>query len=476
MSLSIRWRLTLWNILAVAAVVLGFGALVYGLLRAALYERLDRSLRTGWQELERDTRLATDRDKRLHYLIGELEEHNNTFSIVYNQAGEAFARTDKLAADSVPPAPAVAPDGPRSFDIDLPIIGRQRALCGSLSLGGQECTVLLLSPLEDVDRSLAQLLAALATAGPVALVLGGGLAYLLARKALAPVQQLHQATAAITADRLDRRLPVANPDDELGRLTQTINAMIARLELSFTEIRRFTADASHELRTPLAVIRAEAEVALHKPLDLAEHQDLLGSILEECGRLTRLTDQLLTLARADAGRPGSCSATVDLTSLVLGAVETIRPLAEIKGVSLQTAGDGTVQVQGDEARLRQVFANLLDNAIKYTPEGGTVRVELGQRGRTALVSVRDTGVGIPPEHLHRVFDRFYRVDKARTRVQGGTGLGLSIAQKVVTDHGGRIELASTPGQGTTCTVILPTDEAKPLVGNGNGPSVQAKGE
>src|SRR5262249_24092120 len=155
----------------------------------------------------------------------------------------------------------------------------------------EEFTVVHLAPLEGVDRELGRLLKVLALAVPVALLLSGALAYLLARKALAPVERLHRATERITADHLDRRLPLANPGDELGRLTQTINAMIARLERSFAEVRRFTADASHELRTPLAAIRTEAEVALRKPLTLADHQQLLGSILEEIERLTRLTDQ-----------------------------------------------------------------------------------------------------------------------------------------------------------------------------------------
>jgi heavy metal sensor kinase len=459
MRVSIRWRLTLWNALAVAAVLVGFGALVYGLLRDALYDRLDRSLLTEWEELKGDRRLAADRDGRLRYHIHEFDEHHHGFCVVYDETGKVHERTEKLAADSVPPLPPDASDPPRLFDTALPLIGRQRALCGSLRVGGRRFTVLFLSPLEDVDRSLGQLLTALATAGPLALVLGGGLAYLLARKSLAPMEDLHRRAEQITAERLDRRLPVANPGDELGRLTRTINAMIARLEDSFAEIRRFTADASHELRTPLAAIRTEAEVALGKPLTAQQHQELLGSILEECGRLTRLTDQLLALAREDAHGPRPAPAPVDLAALVAGVVETMRPLAEARGLPLCQHGNGGARVLGDEGRLRQVFYNLLDNAIKYTPQGGTVEVELERTGQEVVVTVRDTGIGIPVEHLPRVFERFYRVDKARSRAEGGAGLGLSIAQKIVADHGGRIELTSTSGQGTTCTVRLPADQS-----------------
>jgi signal transduction histidine kinase len=233
--------------------------------------------------------------------------------------------------------------------------------------------------------------------------------------------------------------------------------MIARLEQSFTEIRRFTADASHELRTPLTAIRTETEVALKDTLGSADYRDLLGSILEECERLTRLTDQLLSLSREDAGKACQVREPLDLAPLVGGVVETMRPLAQAKGILVQTAGSGPLPIRGDEVRLRQVFFDLLDNAIKYTPEGGRIEVQLARQDQGAAVTFLDTGIGIPPEHLPHVFDRFYRVDKARTRAEGGTGLGLSIAQSIVHAHGGRIEMASTPGQGTTCTVTLPAD-------------------
>jgi heavy metal sensor kinase len=280
------------------------------------------------------------------------------------------------------------------------------------------------------------------------------LGYVLARKALAPMERLRRSTKEITAERLDRRLPVVNPHDELGLLTDTFNAMIGRLERSFAEIRRFTADASHELRTPLTAIHTEAEVALAKPLSLAEHQQLLGSILEECSRLTRLTDQLLALAREDARAARQTQESVNLGTLVGDVAETMRPLAEAKEIRLRVDLNGVAWVSGDAARLREVFFNLLDNGIKYTPEGGEVELRIGHNGPEAVVTVRDTGIGIAAEHLPYVFDRFYRVDKSRSRAEGGTGLGLSIAQSIIVAHGGRIELASIPGQGTICTVRL----------------------
>jgi two-component system, OmpR family, heavy metal sensor histidine kinase CusS len=338
--------------------------------------------------------------------------------------------------------------------VALPLIGRQRALERTFEAGGEELTAVLLAPLADVDRELADLRKALAVAVPAALALAVVPAYLLARKALAPMERLRRLTEEITADRLDRRLPVAHPGDELGRLTATINAMIGRLERSFQEVRRFTADASHELRTPLAAIRTEAEVALARPMSVEEHQQLLGSVLEECDRLGRLTDQLLLLAREDAGAAPP-HGRVELAGLLRGAVEALRPLAEARGLRLAADVAGPLAVRGNEGRLRQVFLNLLDNALKYTPPGGAVATRLRRQGDEAVVEVSDTGVGIAPEHQPRVFDRFYRVDKARSRAEGGTGLGLSIARGIVLAYGGTIGLASEPGRGTTVTVALP---------------------
>jgi heavy metal sensor kinase len=460
MRLSIRWRLTLWNTLALAVVLLGFAALVYALLAGALYEQIDHKLLAGYQRLERDERLSEDRDGRIRHWIDDQWKHERVVCVVYDAQGKVHARTAEVAADSVPASPGAAPGGPHFGTLAVAALGRQRAATGRLRLGDEEFDVMLLAPLEEADHELRELLTALTLAVPAALVASVALGYLLARKALAPVERLRRSTREITAERLDRRLPVANPGDELGALAQTINEMIGRLERSFAEVRRFTADASHELRTPLTAIRTEAEVAIARSPGAAEQNQLLGSILEECERLTRLTDQLLTLSREDAGVARQVCEPVDLTALVADVVDTLRPLAdsgrlELRCVSLAPAG-----VSGDAGRLRQVFLNVLDNAIKYTPEGGRIEVSVEAKGGDALVTVRDTGIGIPAEHLPRVFERFYRVDKARSREQGGTGLGLSISKSIVTAHGGRIELTSAPGQGTACAVTLPLADPK----------------
>lgn len=238
--------------------------------------------------------------------------------------------------------------------------------------------------------------------------------------------------------------------------------MLARLERSFSEIRRFTADASHELRTPLTALRTEIDVALQKTLDRGQHRDLLASLLEELERMSRLTDQLLTLSRRDAGVDHFTLEPVDLRPFVETIVDALRPIADERGISLTIEGDAIVPIMGDRDRLRQVFINLIDNAVKYTSEGGSVRVRLDASEDGGTVVVEDTGIGIAEEHLPRVFDRFYRVDKARSRSEGGTGLGLSIARSVVQLHDGKISLSSRFGVGTRFEVFLPNRASKAI--------------
>ncbi|MCI0642816.1 MAG: HAMP domain-containing histidine kinase, partial [Gemmataceae bacterium] len=230
----------------------------------------------------------------------------------------------------------------------------------------------------------------------------------------------------------------------------------ARLETSFQEMRRFTADASHELRTPLAAIRTEAEVALSKPLDLAECRQLLESILEECSRLNRLTDQLLALAREDIGVNPEM-ASLDLKPIVEKVVETMQPVAGSRNQSIQVDLREALPVQGDGNRLRQLLYNLLDNAIKYTPAGGLITVTGNQNRGCVRVTIRDTGMGIAKNDLPRVFDRFYRVDKSRNRE--GTGLGLSIARGIIVAHSGTIEIESEIGRGTLATIEIPSKQS-----------------
>jgi heavy metal sensor kinase len=259
----------------------------------------------------------------------------------------------------------------------------------------------------------------------------------------------------ITAEKLGERLPISNPNDELGHLGRVFNETLGRLEGSFDQLRRFTADASHELRTPLTAIRSVGEVSLQKTGDADYYRDIVGSMLEEANRLTKLVDSLLTMSRADAGRIPLQPTEFSVLDLAMEAGGVIEVLAEEKNQTMTIGGDPKVVVRGDRLILRQALINLLDNAVKYSPEGGQVEVRAGASDGEAYVDVRDSGPGIPAEHRSQVFDRFYRVDKSRSRGEGGAGLGLSISQWAVEAHGGRIELDCDHGPGCTFRIRIP---------------------
>jgi heavy metal sensor kinase len=305
-----------------------------------------------------------------------------------------------------------------------------------------------------------QMVSVLAIGLPAALLLIGGTGYAVARRALRPLDIMASRAEKITADKLGECLPIANPNDELGHLGRVFNETLGRLERSFEQLRRFTADASHELRTPLTAIRSVGEVSLQKTGDADYYRDIVGSMLEEASRLTKLVDSLLTMSRADAGRIPLQPTEFSVLDLAREARSVIEVLAEEKNQTMTIDGDLKVTVRGDRLILRQALINLLDNAVKYSPEGGRIEVRAGARDGVAFVDVQDSGPGIPVEHRSHVFDRFYRVDKARSRGEGGAGLGLSISQWAVQANGGRIELDCDHGPGCTFRMHIPITPAQ----------------
>jgi heavy metal sensor kinase len=456
MTLSIRWRLTLWYGAVLAVVMAAFGTAVYLTMRQHALGRIDQGLSEELAEVLTEMGQPHTEAELLEWLERRFSGHEGFDYQITRPGGKRFFVNRRLADTGLPvPETGGLSESPSYREVAVEGGKKWRVASVQVRGPGGPLTVQVARSLAGFDHESEELLLTMLLTGPLTLLVAVGGGYFLARRALAPVDQLRRRTREITADRLDRRLPVVNPGDELGQLAQTVNDMIGRLERSFAEVRRFTADASHELRTPLTVIRTEVEVALRKDGVPAEQQQLMGSILEECGRLTQLTDQLLTLSREDAGVGSPARARLDLAALLKGLVEILQPLAQAKGVALCADLPGPLWVLGDEVRVRQVFLNLLDNALKYTPERGNVEVRAERRDGSVVVAIRDTGEGIPPEHLPRVFDRFYRVDRARNRERGGTGLGLSIARSIVVAHGGQIELESAPGRGTTCIVSLP---------------------
>jgi two-component system heavy metal sensor histidine kinase CusS len=456
MRMSIRWKLTCWYAGVLAVVLTGFSLAVYLVMRHQALERIDDGLKEELSDVIFEVKRASDAKGLDEWLHRRFFRHEGfDFQITKLNGDRVFANA-RLANTRLP-LPSTAADTPSYLSVPGDSSGRWRIVNVQTQGPDGPLTIQVARSLASSDHELEELLVTFLLTGPLTLLVAVGGGYFLARRVLRPLKAMTRAANQITADRLSQRVEVDNPDDELGALAQTLNRMIERLERSFMEIRLFTADASHELRTPLTAIRTEAEVALSKLPAGHEHQQLLASILEESDRLARLTDQLLTISREDAGVARQIRERVDLTALVGGVVETMRVLAETKSLRLQLDENGLVEIQGDGARLRQVFFNLIDNAIKYTPEGGAIEIRVEKSANKVRVIVKDSGIGIPAEHLPHVFDRFYRVDKARSREQGGTGLGLTIARSIVVAHGGSIELTSAPGQGTTFLVTLPVE-------------------
>jgi len=290
---------------------------------------------------------------------------------------------------------------------------------------------------------------------PVALAISLAAGWFLAGRALAPVEGITRAARRIAEGDLSQRLTVPAAADEIGTLVRTFNDMIARLDASFQEVRRFSADASHELRTPLTVMKGETELALRRPRAAEDYRLVLESNLEEIDRLTRTVDELLFLSRADLGEVKMASLPVRLDELTRDVHKQASVLGQEHGAQATLGPLAPATVLGDELRLRELLLNLVDNAVKYSKPGGIVEVSLATEGGRARLSVSDQGIGIPPEAQARIFDRFYRTNEARAHAKQGTGLGLSICKWIAESHQGRIEVESRPGQGSRFTVTLP---------------------
>jgi len=493
--LSIRARMTLWYTGILAATVLVLGGVAYGLLMRGLWNEVDGTLeRVARAAAQAAQQTATDfvppdmNDLLRRYFGSSFADRFYQFLDPRGEVDPRLPRERGAPLAISPKALKNAVEGYGTFET-LQSGGTHPVRMFTFPIVAQGRMVKVLQvgmSLEGLLRERQNFLWALATLTPLGLILAGGGGWLLARRVLRPVDQMTQAARRIGAERLAERLEGAEADDELGRLAHTLNEMLARLEAGFAQVRRFSADASHELRTPLTILKGEIEVALRSAREPAEYERVLASALEEVERMARMVDDLLMLSRADAGALRWDRGLVELDRLVEEVAKQGEVLGRARAIQVAIQSLEPLIAHGDEQRLRQLLLNLVDNAVKYTPQGGRVTLSLRQAGREsgdllipspeavpncpvtqspdrptvewAEIAVQDTGVGIPAEALPRIFERFYRVDDARSREAGGTGLGLCIARTIAEAHGGRIAVESVPGAGSTFTLRLPLAE------------------
>jgi len=467
---SLRTRLALWYCVVLSLVLLCFGLAVYVIVRAQLLRHHDAELVEAAQGVEGVLSRQPDCEHLTPEQVAELNHYSKVvlFHAVDGDT-QSFYRSPDLATKpflrDLTGSPAFLAE-PAGFKTYASHKGFVRVFTQPYrSHAGRQGLIRIMEGLGDVRLPLAHLRLALLILAPLAVAsssLGG---YWLAGRALAPVDQITRLAREIEASQLSRRLPAPPVLDEIGRLVETFNEMIGRLESSFEGMKRFTADASHELRSPLATLQSTVEVALSQPRDAADYQASLRSVGEEVERLRRIVEDLLVLARADARRLALEREPVRLDVIASEVVESLADEAKAAGLRLSSTATRPVTVLGDERWLRQLVFNLTENAVKFTAaarssdRAAEVRVDVAAE-TDARLSVRDSGPGIPDEDLGRVFERFYRADPARTQgPAGGFGLGLSIAAWVVQAHGGTIQALRRPEGGTEMLVRLPRGPA-----------------
>jgi heavy metal sensor kinase len=462
---SVRGRLTLFWVVALGAALIAVSGLIYALLARALYSRIDENLRAVVQ-------IATTS------LTNDLAEGQDYGDAARSTAAELASRQQMLAIYD--PSGRLLAEGGRDDDLEitLPEVGtiptheamlltvgeakddddRHRLALRRVSIPPSDSSYLIVvgSELEATDEELESLREILAYVIPAALVLAGVAGWFLARQSLAPVATMVERAQKIGVADLSARLPVANPRDELGRLAQTFNDLLNRLEASLTQQRQFMADASHELRTPVATSRTAAAVALQqRHRDEEEYRESLAIIEQQTTRLSRIVDDMFTLATADAGSYPVRRTPMYLDEVVDDVVRAARVLADKKHVSIEAATIDSASFTGDEELVRRLISNLLDNAVRHARERSVVHVHLRYEPKGYGLSVTNAGEPIPPQIQDRIFERFFRGDTARTPADSGAGLGLALARWVARAHGGDVTLVRSSPDGTTFAAVLP---------------------
>jgi heavy metal sensor kinase len=379
---------------------------------------------------------------------------NGALLEVTDGSGEWLFRSDPFL-DQSPRLPSDSDGGTKFFTTNLDA-NQYRVAMARVHVADNTYAIHAAVPTEPFDQALDRFRLIEKEALPLLVLIASMLGYWLSGKSLAPVDRIIRTAEQIGVDNLSRRLEVPEPRDELRRLTQTLNSMLDRIETSFQRITRFTADASHDLRTPVTIIRATAEIALRKRRSDLEYKEALTKVLETSIETSEMLENLLALARADAGAGGLEMHPVDLTAHIRKAQERAAALAASKSLSLTArVPEASVFVRADAMAIDRLLLILLDNAVKYTPPGGRCEIELERHENEARIAVRDSGIGIENSELELVFERFHRSDRARSRETPGAGLGLAIARWIANIHGGSIRAVSQIGTGSEFSVTLP---------------------
>ena len=456
---SIEFRLAAWYSVVFACGLAAFTVGAWFLMRASLYHAIDDELSDRVRGVE------TFMDKQISALsIPEIRDEFREHSVlgpggdlfqVCDADGQWLYRSVPLENLNVPILKPTALRAPllENRDLNGHVL---RFYSQAINVNGNSYTVQVASLMNEGLEALHRFRLLLILVSPILLLAAGAGGYFISTRALAPVDAISQAAQRINIENLTARLKVPPTRDQLQRLTETLNATFARLEGAVRRMKQFTADASHELRAPISLIRTTAEVAVQRDRPAAEYREALADILHEAERTSQVVDSLMLLARADSGQEALEFQEIDARVLVKDAVEQGEKLARNKGLSFESDAPATpVQIRADADALRRVFLILIDNAVKYTPPGGKIRVQIGSADGYAIASVADSGIGISENDLPHVFDRFWRADKVRSRMNGGAGLGLSIARWIVDQHHGRLTAESQLGRGSTFCASVP---------------------
>jgi heavy metal sensor kinase len=458
--LSIGSRLTLWYLAIFAAAQLCFGIGMWLVLRQDLYSIADAALTAQVDDLTNFLKTQKKKNMTVDKLREEASEayaveHSGDFLQIYDADGNWIFRAPTLERNRLTPVAPASVQG-RSFQNVQLETKPYRFITQRIIVNGRAYTVQTGVPIDQTIAALSLFRRYLLMLAPLLLLAAASGGYWLSRKALSPVDALTRTAKSIGGSNLGDRLEKLTTGDELQRLSDTLNEMLGRIESAFLRVTQFTADASHELRTPISLIRTEAEIALRKSRGNEEYREALRHILLEAERTSSLVEELLMLARADSGRENLQVTLLDLRSVIAETAHEWRQLLESRDLRFtQAIADCELPVLADRRAIQRLLAILLDNAVKYTPPPGVVELQLKARNEMAVITLRDSGIGIAEQDQSRIFERFYRADKARSRALGGAGIGLAIASWIVQQHRGSIAVQSSIGDGSTFFVELP---------------------